>query len=416
MKKGRSVQEKLEEVRTLMDRKGLPRGMAPERKKRVPLTGVEVREEIFPSGYRHGDVLLDDLHRFDGRIFRYLGEGCESFDPREAVFLDTETTGLAGGAGTYAFLVGVGFFDDRGFVVKQFLMPELAEEKEMLTLLADELRPFRSMVTFNGRVFDLPLLQTRYIMKGIKADWGWDPHLDLLPVSRRLWRGHFESCRLGCLEEEVLGFFRGEDIPGYAIPPLYVRFLREQRLSLLEPVLTHNRWDIASLAALAVSVCGIVESGEELSLEEGVDFESAAKVFAFADEEDLSLECYREAFTRELPEERRLSTGLALGRNLKSRGRLEEAAETWEALRRDFPRDRKCRIELAKYLEHREKDYGAALECAAEALGIVRRECLSRGSGPAPRSLEEECERRVERLKEKLRREKKTAGKKKGQR
>ena len=183
----------------------------------------------------------------------------------------------------------------------------------MLTLLAEELRPFRSIVTFNGRVFDLPLLQTRYIMKGIKADWGWDPHLDLLPVSRRLWRGHFESCRLGCLEEEVLGFFRGEDIPGYAIPPLYVRFLKEQRLSLLEPVLAHNRWDIASLAALAVSVCGIVESGAELSLEEGVDFESAAKVFASADDDDLSLECYREAFTRELPDERRLSTVLPWG-------------------------------------------------------------------------------------------------------
>ena len=271
----------------------------------------------------------------------------------------------------------------------------------MLTLLAEELRPFRSIVTFNGRVFDLPLLQTRYIMKGIKADWGWDPHLDLLPVSRRLWRGHFESCRLGCLEEEVLGFFRGEDIPGYAIPPLYVRFLKEQRLSLLEPVLAHNRWDIASLAALAVSVCGIVESGAELSLEEGVDFESAAKVFASADDDDLSLECYREAFTRELPDERRLSTGLALGRNLKSRGLLEEAAKVWEALREEYSRDRACRIELAKYREHGQKDFAAALECAAEALKIVRKECLSRGSGRAPRSLEAECERRVERLSKK---------------
>jgi uncharacterized protein YprB with RNaseH-like and TPR domain len=401
MKKDRSVQKKLDEVRSLMDRKGLPRGLAGGRKKRPPLTGVKVREEIFPSGYRHGHVLLEDLHRFDGTIFRYLGEGCEAFDPREAVFLDTETTGLAGGAGTYAFLVGIGFFDDRGFVVKQFLMPELAEEKEMLTLLADELRPFRSIVTFNGRTFDLPLLETRYILKGVRPDWGWDPHLDLLPVSRRLWRGHFESCRLGCLEEEVLGFFRGEDIPGYAIPPLYVRFLREQRLSLLEPVLTHNRWDIASLAALAASICGIVESGVDLSLEEGSDFAAAARVFASADDEDLSLECYREAFIRELPDERRLSTGLALGRNLKSRGLLEEAAKVWEELREEYPRDRTCRIELAKYREHGEKDFSAALECAVEALKIVRRECLSRGSGTAPRTLEAECERRVERLRDK---------------
>jgi tetratricopeptide (TPR) repeat protein len=243
-------------------------------------------------------------------------------------------------------------------------------------------------------------------MKGLRADWDWEPHLDLLPVSRRLWRGHFESCRLGCLEEEVLGFYRENDIPGHAIPPLYVRFLRERRLSLLEPVISHNAWDVASLAALAVSVCRIVESGEDLNLEEGVDFESAARVFAAAEEETLSLQCYREAFIRDLPPERRLAAGLSLAAALKSRGLPDEAAEIWKELRRDFPRERKCRIELAKYLEHRCGDFAAALECAGEAMKIVSRECLSRGGGRAPRSLEAECRRRVERLKGKVLREK----------
>jgi uncharacterized protein YprB with RNaseH-like and TPR domain len=169
MKKEKSIHKKLEEVRSLLDRKGLPRGISSGRKTRPPLTGVRVREQVFPTGYRHGEVLLEDLHRFDRRVFRYLGRGCEEFHPAEAVFLDTETTGLAGGAGTYAFLVGIGFFTPEGFTVRQYLMPDLGEEKAMLALLAEELRPFGSMVTFNGRVFDLPLLQTRYLMKGVSC-------------------------------------------------------------------------------------------------------------------------------------------------------------------------------------------------------------------------------------------------------
>lgn len=418
MKTDKSIQEKLREVRSLMDRKGLPHGIGGEagvRKAVEPLRGVHVREEVFPAGYRHGRVLLEDLHAFDGRIFGYLGGGkeYESFLPREAVFLDTETTGLAGGAGTYAFLVGIGFFDDRGFVVRQFLMPELSEEKEMLIMLAGELKPFRSVVTFNGRVFDLPLLETRYIMKGVRPGLSWEHHLDLLPVSRRLWRGHFESCRLGCLEERVLGFDRGEDIPGYAIPPLYVRFLKEQRMSLLEPVLSHNAWDVASLAALAVSAGRIVERGEDLSLEEGADFEAAARIFAAVDAGDLSLECFREAFSRDLPDERRLFTGRALGVELKSRGLLEEAAAVWEELRRDFAGDYLCRIELAKYREHRLKEFGGALEPATEALKIVRRLCSFREEGRVPLALESECGRRVDRLRDKRKRRRERAARRK---
>jgi hypothetical protein len=422
MKPEKSIEEKLQEVRSLMDRKGLPRGIGKKGsgagKAAKPRQGVHVREEVFPAGYRHGRVLLEELHAFDSRIFGYLGGGeeYESFLPREAVFLDTETTGLAGGAGTYAFLVGIGFFDDRGFVVRQFLMPELSEEKEMLTMLAGELKPFRSVVTFNGRFFDLPLLQTRYIMKGVRPGLSWEHHLDLLPVSRRLWRGHFESCRLGCLEERVLGFDRGEDIPGYAIPPLYVRFLKEQRMSLLDPVLSHNAWDVASLAALAVSAGRIVKQGEDLSLEDGADFEAAARLFAAVDAGDISLECFREAFSRDLPDERRLFTGRALGAELKSRGLLEEAVAVWERLRRDFGGDCFCRIELAKYHEHRLKDFDSALEPAREALKIVRKLCSSSQGGRSPLTLESECERRVERLREKgKRRRERAARREKGQ-
>ena len=403
MKREKTVKERLELVRGLMDKRGLPRGVAERPRPRSPLKGVRVKEQVYPPGYRHGEILLEDLHRFPGRIFRYLGGGdsFESFLPEKAVFLDTETTGLAGGAGTYAFLVGTGYFDPRGFVVKQYLMPDLSEEKEMLTLLGEDLKAFPSIVTFNGRAFDLPLLQTRYVMQGMRPPWSWEHHLDLLPVSRRFWHGRFEDCRLASLEEGVLNFRREGDIPGHAIPSLYVRFLKERRLRLLEPVLSHNSWDIASLAALAVSACRMLEKGEDLDLDEGRDLAAAGGAFGAAEDSELSLRCLREALKHELPEERRLAVFRALGHTLKSLDRREEARALWEEARTEFPDDDLCRLELAMHYEHRLRDFDGALDAAREALGILRRKCRVAAANP-PLTRERGCELRVERLKRKI--------------
>ena len=189
----------------------------------------------------------------------------------------------------------------------------------------------------------------------MRPAWRWEHHLDLLPVSRRLWRGRFESCRLSCLEEEVCGFRRVGDIPGYAIPPLYVRFLKERRLSLLEPVMEHNVWDIASLAALAVSACRIIEGGETLDLEGGWDFAAAGKAFASLDVPDLSMECYREALNHDLPAEKRRAVLHGVGTFLKGEKRWEEAVDIWQQVRSEYGDDYLSRVELAKCFEHRLK-------------------------------------------------------------
>lgn len=412
MKSKNDVRERLEKVKAIMDGRGLPHGLMSGAGGKRALRGVQIRETVFPRGHRHGGILLEELHRYEGRIFRYLGghESYETFRPEKTVFVDTETTGLAGGAGTYVFLVGTGFFDERGFVVRQFLMPELSEEREMLSLVAEELHPFRSVITFNGMAFDMPLLHTRCIMQGMRPSWSWEHHLDLLPLSRRLWRGRFESCRLACLEERVLDFRREGDVPGHAIPALYVRFLREKRLSLLEPVLTHNALDIASLPALAVSACRLLERGEELALDEGWDFDAAGRVFA-ADSPELSLECFREALACDLPEHRREWISLAVGRALKSSRRWAEAVAVWEQLRREYPENHSCRTELAKYYEHKVKDIDAALEAAREALTIVRRQSESGRFLRPPLGRQNESEKRVRRLEEKkLRRGRGRAG------
>ncbi len=399
------LQARIGRVREMMDRKGLPLGLRPEPRRRPePLKGVVVRETVLPAGYRHGRIVLEDLHGYRGRFFRTLGgrDSLETFDPARAVFLDTETTGLAGGAGTYAFLVGIGWFEARGFVVRQLLMPEPGEEREMLLRLSDDLRDFSSVVTFNGAAFDLPLLQTRYLMQGLRPSWSWDHHLDLLPVARKLWRGRYENCRLVSLEEGVFDFRRRGDIPGHAIPALYVRFLREGRLSLLEPVLTHNVWDVASMAALAVSACRVLEGAEGGVLEEGWDFAAAGGAYASVDERELSLRYFGEALLRELPQEKRRAVGRNMARILKSEGRREEAVEVWELLRREFPEDCESRIELAKHYEHRSRDLEAAREAAREALRLARRESLRRGGDGEPTGRESDCERRLARIERKI--------------
>lgn len=397
------MNDRLRKVRELMDSKGLPHGVGGTKKARpAPRRGVQVSETVYPPGYRHGDVVVDDLLAARGDLFRYLGahDSFGDFNPAEAVYVDTETTGLAGGAGTFAFLVGAGFFSEKGFVVRQYFMPEPGDEREMLERLAEDLKPYPSVVTFNGARFDLPLLHTRFIMQGMRPSWRWRHHLDLLPLSRRLWRGRLESFRLARLEEEIVGFAREGDVPGAVIPSLYVRFLQEKRLSILAPVLTHNAWDIVSMAALSVEVCRIMEGVEDGSLEEGWDYAAAGRAFSAADEKDLSLEALLTALGHDMPGEMQQDVGQAAAALLKSAGRRDEASEIWSFLCREHPGDHRSRIELAMHLEHCVKDAAGALTAAREARDILR--CLCTEGQRGPRSRLAECERRVKRLQKRV--------------
>ena len=167
-----SRDDRLRRLRELMDRKGLPLGVeASQKKKKAAIRrGVQVSDRRFPSGYRHGDIVLDDLRALQAGFFRFLGgrESLAGFDPLKAVYIDTETTGLAGGAGTYAFLVGAGFFEEDEFVVRQYFMPEPGDERDLLERFAGDFRNCQAVVTFNGARFDLPLLYTRFVMQGLK--------------------------------------------------------------------------------------------------------------------------------------------------------------------------------------------------------------------------------------------------------
>lgn len=212
--------------------------------------------QAFDASHAHGAVALRSaLDASPEAVARVaLDPTLAGFDARRALFLDTETTGLAGGTGTLPFLVGLGGFEGERFVVTQHLVPEPGREGPALERVAARIEACGFIVSFNGKSFDLPLLRTRYAMSLMTAPPD-RPHLDLLHVARRIYKSRVEQCRLVTLERDVLGFAREDDVASADVPALYQRFLRDGRLELLDGVARHNRWDIAALAALVGELC-----------------------------------------------------------------------------------------------------------------------------------------------------------------
>ena len=171
----------------------------------------------------------------------------ERLAPERILYLDTETTGLSGGAGTVAFLTGLGYLTENGFLVHQYLMRDYPEERFLLENVKAMLPQFDVLCTFNGKSFDLPLLQSRFRMNRMDASVLEKPHIDLLHLARRVWKLRLGRCNLGRLEEAIFGQPRVDDLPGNQVPERYFSFLKTGDFHLLQDVLEHNQQDIASL-------------------------------------------------------------------------------------------------------------------------------------------------------------------------
>ena len=237
-----------------------------------------VIERVYRPGHRHGRVTVaDGLPPSEG-VWPALDLLARTACRQGLVFVDLETTGLAGGAGTYAFLVGCGWFDGGTFRVRQYLMSNVAGERALLMALTEVARESGTVVTYNGKTFDLPLIETRYLFHRMESPFAGMPHLDMLHPARRLWRplgeaprpagsddervGGFESaCRLTTLERTQCGFEREGDVPGWEIPDRYFAFVRSGDARPLEGVLEHNRLDILSLALVTAQTCQMLEEG-----------------------------------------------------------------------------------------------------------------------------------------------------------
>lgn len=319
-------------------------------------------ENSFAHDHKHGDTLIGALKRINTDILLdiTMDQRFKDFKHSSALFLDTETTGLAGGTGTLAFLVGLGYYSDNDFIVRQYFMRDYNIESETLNLMADFISNFDYIVSFNGRGFDVPLLESRFIINRIKTNLSSLPHLDLLYPSRSIFKKKLENCRLQTLEKDVLRFFREEDIPSDEIPYLYFRYLRSKNPSLMDKVFYHNNMDIVSLSALTTRVVELFdhtidnyESGEEL-LGIAQHFNSRGNLpmarffLETAMQYDLSYD-YRKVLLKEL------------SLIMKKNGEYDSAAEIWNGMIEGlndfdiFPFE-----EIAKYYEHIEKSFQKA--------------------------------------------------------
>jgi len=358
-----------------------------------------IAEQTWPPDYRHGltplrtSVPLLTMAQWAGDD-RLADLPLESF-----AFLDAETSGLAGGTGTYAFLVGVGRFEGGSFHLAQFFMRDPSEEAALLEGLMDFLAPSAALVTFNGKAFDAPLLVTRYSLHSLPVPFKDFAHLDLLPLARRLWRDRLPSRALKYLEENVLATPRtAEEVPGYEIPYLYFDYLRTGDAAPLKGVFYHNAMDIVALAALMNHMASILHAPFDGQVQHGLDFIALAKLFEDLDRVEEAARLYERGLQVGVSEADFGAAVQRLSALQRRRGDLESAARLWQEAAAEG--HVYAHVELAKYYEHRRRDYAEALKWTHSAEELV-------GSLDIPRyeyrHWMEELEHRKERLQGKLR-------------
>lgn len=337
-------------------------------------------EKLYARHRRHGSMDISDLNELPGNLLHPISNGrIADAPPATWAFLDTETSGLAGGAGTFAFLIGVGRITPDGFYVRQFFMREHAEEPSLLHALAEHLKQFRILITYNGMSFDQPLLETRFRLVHTRPPFGEMEHLDLLFGARRLWKLRFDSCRLIELENQILGVERQGDLPGEMIPYVYFEYLRTQTADRLIPIFHHNAIDILTLACLTGIVPWAFHSPENARLSHGTELAGLARWCRQAHQDEQALALFRRAVERGLSDD-------LLFRTLWDIALLEKKLGNETAALAAFVELSACRNafrvaaleELAKHYEHRQRDHARALEMTLQALEIEDSEPVRR--------------------------------------
>jgi uncharacterized protein YprB with RNaseH-like and TPR domain len=327
----------------------------------TPLGPLHVRVQRLSFAHRTGRMPLAGARDASAEILALLAldPAIASCDPRRALYLDTETTGLSGGAGTVAFLVGLGWWDEQGYVLEQLLVRALGEEAPMLARVSERLAGASMIVTFNGKSFDMPLLRTRFVMARMEPP-ATPPHLDLLHVARRVHRERSGlGCRLVTIERDVLGFVRHDDVESGDVSACYLHFLRTGDARALLGVIEHNAWDVVAMAAL-VGLYGQPFEGGLVP----TDLVGVARTLRRAGALERALETAHVAVEREAsPESLRARADIA-----KACGDRARALEDFETLAVTVD-DPAVRLELAKLYEHWVKQPTRALEWAQRGTG-----------------------------------------------
>ncbi|MEN6373262.1 MAG: ribonuclease H-like domain-containing protein [Smithella sp.] len=325
--------------------------------------------DIVRGSCRHGHRNISETFDFDMTAAAMLANnpGISEFTCSDALFLDTETTGLAGGTGTMAFLIGLGWFEGGHFHVRQILARDFGEEKAALAHLAEIAGQKKFLVTFNGKAFDINLLATRFIMNRLEGELSSLPHLDLLHPSRRILGHRLANSRLVTLEAEILGVMREGDIPGWEIPQRYFDWLKRRDPRLLTDIFEHNRLDVISMATLTAHLIEIVTARALIKDAHTDDYLAAARLLL--NRRDMKgtgkiLSMFDEQSCTDFS----TLSKKKLASLYKRTGRLDEAVQIWQEIAACEHPDFYAISELAKWLEHRVSDYRQAKMLVENAL------------------------------------------------
>lgn len=352
-------------------------------------------EKEYPLDYQHGAISL-----CADREMEILARWCVT--PRivtpgsqNIVFLDTETSGLAGGTGTYAFLVGIGYRTETGFQLLQFFMRDPSYEPALLAALDQWLSRFDVIVTFNGKSFDVPLLNTRFIMNGITTSFERFEHVDVLQIARKLWRDRLPSRALADLEKEIVRFSRtADDIPGWMIPQIYFDYLRNGDARPLSGIFYHNAVDILSLAALFERIGEMLKDPFQKANQYGLDMAAIARLYEEMGMLEDAANLYEQSLLMgDLPKPFFLKTIERYALLRRRQQDWKKAIQLWQKAA-ESGHVAAC-IELSKYYEHRERNFTAALEWARKANDALE---YSEQNLFANKAIERDILRRIGRL------------------
>jgi uncharacterized protein YprB with RNaseH-like and TPR domain len=395
-----TVKDKLEKLISLTGQTA-GRPAAPRRTfESRPREPFEIFENAYPLRSRYGKHTIGEGLEVPRQALFYLSkdEAFQSLDLSTALFLDLETTGLAGGTGTVAFLVGMGYYRDDAFHIVQYFLGDIGEEERMIRELSRFFKEmdFGSVVTYNGKAFDVPLLETRFILQRERYTLSELPHLDLLFSARSLWKHKHESCRLFHLAQQIVEAPRSEDIPGAEIPLRYFDYLRSGDFSLIEPILYHNQEDILSLLGLGISAGKLFAAGETDVCEDvdASDLVGIGKIFESANEIGRSIELFKKALDKGgLRSDLAVAVKTKLSIHFKRSADWESAVTFWQDISVSGENPVAALRELSMYFEHRKKDLLEAKRAAEEGLVLAQR---------GPDSLRRDFEKRIDRLNMKL--------------
>jgi len=336
----------------------------------TPFGEAFVVEEFFDADHNHGKGPL----RFPAQLDRVAAWARDarlaSIESGAFLFLDTETTGLAGGSGTYAFLVGVGRFEESGFRQIQFFLRDPIEEPALLSALESFAAPSDAIVSFNGKSFDIPLLNTRYLTNSAPTPFAELAHLDLLHLARRLWRDVLPSRALGDLETHILGIKRTEeDTPGWMIPEMYTDYLRTGDARPLHGIFYHNTMDILSMASLLELMAQKLDAPLDGNKEQPEELFAIGRLFADLGFSEEAIEVYEGTLDLKLKAETKFRLVENLAWLHRRRGDFESAVKLWESAVQDG--QIYAHVEIAKYYEHRSKEFDHALSYTQAAIKII---------------------------------------------